>query len=569
MIYKIHPAIGVARVGNSQEWYLAPESAGGLPLLADGGDFRCTDFRDAGGKLRRQAARFQVFEYPDSDGAGAPVVPGKNGVRSIRWTVHVANKKACWYQFMANAGENGYAPDHPLRNPSKKSSTDRLALMIDPGPRTVEGPNRYAAFSRSPKRNGYEHRFPEGKLKPLSRSIDSLGEMRTDGASRLIFTGGYGISGSSAPEAVILNFANNDDWWDDISDGTVTAEVILDDKTGSVKKALSSWVIVAPPRFAPQLTNLVTLYDVIYDTSVRFMKLRPDIYVDGMWNRDYKPGWEDDILPILERAHNYRWVVAVPPKPHDFDWKRLGDPNPGFNAFRKYYLEQVRPPDQTNRFASSTTGLPMMPYLCGDNCIAQNFSTENYLTLTRTQYFYLLQWAKGSFKRGRGRALPAGEQLDRAALENCSGGAFSPGIEMSWIGRNPVIYEQPFRIRLKSRAVHAPLTLGSDLESGLEPGDLSKYQALPWQADFNECSSEQLQGRFLWWWPVQRPTFVHVDKKQQAAWIGSSNDQNAPDYVQFAQNLHMVRKWSRLGFLFNKGTRRNPLFLEVARTPPR
>jgi hypothetical protein len=181
----------------------------------------------------------------------------------------------------------------------------------------------------------------------------------------------------------------------------------------------------------------------------------------------------------------------------------------------------------------------------------------------------LLQWAKGIFEPYAATTLPAGERLDRAALENCSGGAFSPGIEMSWISRNPVIYEKPFRIRLKNRTVNAPLTLGSDLQYGLEPGDLSKYQALPWQADFNECSVEPLGDRFLWWWPVQRPTFVHIGDRQQVAWIGTSNDQNARDYVQFAQDLDMVKNWSQLGFLFNRGTPNKPRFLEVARTLPR
>jgi hypothetical protein len=31
--YKIHPAIGAARVGNSAEYSLAPEIPGGLPLV--------------------------------------------------------------------------------------------------------------------------------------------------------------------------------------------------------------------------------------------------------------------------------------------------------------------------------------------------------------------------------------------------------------------------------------------------------------------------------------------------------------------------------------------------------
>ena len=34
--YKVHPSIGVARVGDSDEHYLCPETAGGLPLLPDG-----------------------------------------------------------------------------------------------------------------------------------------------------------------------------------------------------------------------------------------------------------------------------------------------------------------------------------------------------------------------------------------------------------------------------------------------------------------------------------------------------------------------------------------------------
>ena len=34
--YKIYPAIGIARVGNSAEFYLEPETPGGLPILPKG-----------------------------------------------------------------------------------------------------------------------------------------------------------------------------------------------------------------------------------------------------------------------------------------------------------------------------------------------------------------------------------------------------------------------------------------------------------------------------------------------------------------------------------------------------
>jgi hypothetical protein len=565
--FVIHPAIGVARVGNSEKYYLAPETAGGLPLLEEGGEFRPSHFRDDDEKMRRQAVRFQVFAYESDDGPGIPVQPGTAGVKEIHWTVHVANKKASWYEFRANAGENGYSPDHPLRNAGKKTDEERMSLIIDPGPRTLTEPDRHVSFCRGSQPTGYPIRFPDGPLQPLNQPIDSLGDMWTDSAGRLIFAGGFGISGSPAQKPKIANFANNDDWWDDTSDGPVTAKVIMDD--GTIEHPVPAWVTVAPPRYAPQLLSLVTLYDAIFDVSVRSMGFRPSIFHDGLWDTTYKPSWEDDIRPILERAHHYRWVVAVPPKPHRFDWKRLGDPDPALNPYRMYYLDHVRPPDQTNRFASSTSGLPLMPYMCGDNCIAPAFSTTSYMTLTRTQYFYLMQWSRGHFTVDRAPAPSPGDELDRAALQNCSGGAFSPGIEMSWICRNPLIYSMPFRIRMKQRGENDKIGLGSDLHSGLEPGDLTKYQAVPWQADFNECSVEPVKDRFLWWWPVQRPTFVLTGAKRQVPWVGTSADQRASDFVMFADDVDMVKGWSNLGFVFDGGKKGKPHFTEVERIPPR
>jgi hypothetical protein len=157
--------------------------------------------------------------------------------------------------------------------------------------------------------------------------------------------------------------------------------------------------------------------------------------------------------------------------------------------------------------------------------------------------------------------------LDRASLENCVGGAFSPGIEMTWISRNPHIYSEPFRIKHK-RDVRPPLSLGEDFSKGLEPGDVGKYMALPWQADFNECSQEQVSDRWVWWWPVQRPTFVHIRRDQhlkQVPWVGTDQDQAAPNYVQFADDIDMVTKWNDLGFVFNEGTDEHPVFIEVER----
>src|SRR6266478_1196503 len=116
-IYRIHPSIGVARLGNSEgnvldvNFYHGPEIPGVVSMPADGRR------RDAAGFLRRQGARFRIFEFDDVDGTVPPreVLLGAE-FSNIEWTVHLANKKAFWHEFNGTAGEDGnYLPD-TLRN---------------------------------------------------------------------------------------------------------------------------------------------------------------------------------------------------------------------------------------------------------------------------------------------------------------------------------------------------------------------------------------------------------------------------------------------------------------------
>jgi len=108
------------------------------------------------------------------------------------------------------------------------------------------------------------------------------------------------------------------------------------------------------------------------------------------------------------------------------------------------------------------------------------------------------------------------EGLDRAAMENCVGGAFFPGIEVSWMIRNPNVFREPFRLK----------TVGTVLNAGMapplkiEPGLFSQQMALPWQADFWACSRTDVNllavppragpARFFGWWPAQRPDDVRI-----------------------------------------------------------
>jgi len=429
--------------------------------------------------MRRQAQRFRIYSCPSSGGEPQEIVIGQQigqqKVKQIIWTVRLANKKAIWYEFQTTDGEQGYASNHPLRNSSITNPKERLKLIIDPGSRTLTDKNQSAYFSLNRKSD--EKPFPFEGLKPDGNEIKSLGEIHTDPDGRLIVVGGFGHSGSTHSNPAISNYANNDGWWDDTSDGPVTATVILDnDQTIEVVPA---FVLVAPPAYAPQILNLITLYDTMFNVAVRQMGYRPDIYKNSFWNQEYKPNFEREIKPILERASVFPWVTAIPPKPHTFDFNLLGNTNSRYNSMRQYFFSQVRPPNMKNSLKSPTTGYPMMPYLAGDVSAGSSQKTSKFLTLTATQYFLLQQWAEGKFTTSETNTENEhpGEQLSRAVLENCVGGAFAPGIEMTWICRNPKIYSEPFRIKHKKMAPDQGLSLEMNLEEGLEPGDVTKYRS--------------------------------------------------------------------------------------------
>ena len=116
-----------------------------------------------------------------------------------------------------------------------------------------------------------------------------------------------------------------------------------------------------------------------------------------------------------------------------------------------------------------------------------------------------------------------GGDLDRGVLSNVVGGAFCPGGEVGWVMRNPSIYHAPYRIKadpafyeFQQTAAQANTSSGAsepeyssyidtslsgknDFDVGLQPGDLTKYMALPWQADFNECSTQTIDVTYLQW----------------------------------------------------------------------
>ncbi|MBR7632212.1 LodA/GoxA family CTQ-dependent oxidase [Janthinobacterium lividum] len=554
---RIHPAIGIARVGNSEEYYLGPESQAGMPLDGQDGTgglpirpgtedtvIASTELRDASGKLKRQAARFRIYQYAFDAADGVESYPlGRRGaaaevaigsmvdgkiVKDIVWTVHLANKKANSWE-----GGDGVAPFQnngapALRNPAfgepgsphfgTPADPLRLKLLvIDPGPRSVQAsrqsvqqfdaatPPSCAEAASGAVRNlpDYPVSFPRGgqpgaPAQGPGAIIASLGAITTEKNGRLLVLGGYGkacgfdAQGNYSAAAILHDNVNNDNWFDDVADGPVTAMLLFADGTARSVEG-SAWVISSDPSYAPQTANVVSLWDDLYCTWLEKMALRPAVYADGSYQTGYRSNFSTDVQPILRAASLQRWTTSLPPraiKEHDLlgKMKAAGLTYPIMNF--------IRHPDQTG----APSLKPQMPLSLGD-------AGSSLLTLTRAQYFFMDQWAHGQYVADSGDfLLGAGEALDRTVLFNCLGGRYSPGIEMGFIVRDPGLYRQawrrhdgggPFRINAQHLDYPAAVRDRPFLDAGymplrggeVQPGDVSKFMALPWHTDYNSCAT--------------------------------------------------------------------------------
>lgn len=328
--YRIHPSIGFARVGNSPHaYYLEPTGVGKLPTEwgPDGEERPVTEFKEDG-QVKRQAARFRVYRH--EEGKPPVEVSAGNGLASLKWTVHVANKKAAWYNFSELQGDVMLGQDNtyraqgiPLRNASvgSKDVVDgvpvapppggdvtkeydrkkRQQLIIDPGPRTLTGPGRWVQLDAATA-GDYKHvSFPPTDLTPYP--VTTLGAVRMTERGELLVLGGYGNAGGPTSNP-ITTFAGADGWYDDVSDGPVLAEIRTDD---GETITLNAWVVTGAPKLAPELVNITSLADTFIDVGVRQMGLCPELY--RPWPRGREPGHE--------RGRDPHDGLEHPRHPHD------------------------------------------------------------------------------------------------------------------------------------------------------------------------------------------------------------------------------------------------------------
>jgi hypothetical protein len=511
----IYPAIGVARVGNSEnEYFIGPEVTNPEPMPAG-------FYKDSSGALKRQAARFRVYGL---DEQGKVVAELDAGNASITWRVEIANKKAAWYEFDV-AMDIDQAKPVPLRN---ANIDDRSSLIIAPDPIEIKGINI----------GGSKYKFDDGEF--MGRPV-YLGELRTDEKGRLLFLGGHGLSDTIYPGNPPTTFANNDGWHDDMSDGPVDAEVIYNGEKIPVEGA---WVVCAPPNYAPDIISVQTLYDVITD-ALSGLYIAPKS----------QPSFTHDIHPLLKQLSMNQWVnqgfyVAYGyAQPYDFTdhetIRRLStitvDPNgtvtDDYREYRRQIFNYFRKPDPVQINAEA------WPWMYGDNMNVPATTPNAYFSLTKTLYGYLEQWAAGAFDQdwnpsaSEPRTIEAiddpAEQaamLTEAALWFCLGGPFHPGCEMTWPMRLPGMYTGPFRVRRRSKdnpePPYAPLLLPDDFQNQnyfttpLDcfwngPGDITRWMACPWQTDTASCRSgyESKYDPYVpTFWPAHVPNTVLAEE---------------------------------------------------------
>jgi hypothetical protein len=385
-VYRIHPGIGIARLGNSPDQFcIAAEQPAALPIACDGQgnslplgapygqEQHATRFKDEEGRIKRQAARFGIWVYDDENPGGRPLKigdeiagGGNHGTLvDIQWRVHLANKKAGWYEFKQLEGEHGYGKKHPRRNLQVKGKYARQRLIIDPGPRVVSlTGTRRAEFGREGG-GEYAATFPP-RTEP--GQIDTLGALMTDDQGRLLVLGGHGNSGTYLYDKFgqprIEHYANNDGWFDDTSDGPVMARLVFFSEEVKQNRFIDveypAWVIAAYPDYVPQIPDIVTMDEVVYDLAVRRFAYRTDLYGEAGtfdcpqeidphdtealvvwqagrlgWNPDYRPWFYRDIWPILWRPEQYMYLTSVLSQSNDphnqtargtFDPERIGTP---------------------------------------------------------------------------------------------------------------------------------------------------------------------------------------------------------------------------------------------------
>ncbi|MEI8705358.1 LodA/GoxA family CTQ-dependent oxidase [Pseudoalteromonas sp. B62] len=523
----IYPPIGVMRVGNSKDdYFIGPQQPQPVPNSDE------YAYRDKSGALKRQAAEFRIYGF---NAAGKAIKEITLDNADITWHAQLANQKSSWYEFQIalDIPEAADAPPSLLRN---NNVADRDKLHINGGQRKLSGKN---VNSKN------EHNF-------IGKFMDEdvyLGEMRSDNHGRLIMLGGHGVARNLKGD-IAVTFANNEGWYDDISDGPITAEVV---HNGVALRVEPAWVICAPPDYAPMQKSVRTMWDLMRDVAVN----------SSMLARPQRPSFTEDIQPIFSRMTNLQWVnsgfAGAFGWGGQFDYTtpewlaKLSDPSPAYQELRRTLSNNFRRTD-----VSGAQAPQLWPWLYGDAIsIPPTGSVRQHATLSNLQLSFLDQWVKGDFindyKPQSRCPVPTQpptiddypvaeqpEQLTRGAMEFCLADAFHPGCEMTWPMRTAGMYMSPFRLKhalpdtQSDHCYYGPImnhdiyTLAKGpLFGGQVAGGITRWMAIPWQTDTASCRdgySSEYDPFLPTFWPARVPNQIMNQRRYQQVLDTSLSD---------------------------------------------
>ena len=498
--YRIHPAVGIARMGNSATTYFLANEKPRQPIdpvqatIPGQADKRAAGLRDADGHLCKQGARFRVFAYEYDLVPVVGVGPPARGALLAVWECTPANYDISWTVQVAN-------------HKSQTTGTALLSAKVPNAPDPVTLPNAPASALRTFTGK------PAGRL--------DLGSCFVDGDGRLVVLGSSGkakrFEAAASPGVPASLFWAG--FEDDAADGPVTAQVtpkagsVMSDAGEPARPATGAWVVNALPAYGADLRATVTLHDLAmnhaYETAKKTRGQQPE-------DLSKLVTWTQMIRPLLLAQYSVYWAI-------DHHGMRQPYVIPAHKAKDDGYKTWLRPARRTDKLLpeniwlhfklGGTKGMPEpAPAYDSTGSIGLHSMPDLlYLTITELQQKAVDQWAAGTLPRGRGlpetSPLPLYKpyQLDLAHLETCSGGSFFPGIEVdrrahwyrTWEGRHGTCPEH-YDVRV-TREID---DTGTDVGPA-QAGYLTTHLACPWQADFKDCSGL--------YWPHSRPIRVRPE----------------------------------------------------------
>ena len=507
VIYRIHPAIGIARVGDSpRDFFIGPEAPGitPAPKAIDGPAGQKAHYKDAQHRIKRQGARFRIYEYTeDAKGVVTKVREITGADADIEWEVHLANRKAAGPLLEGTGRRNAKEQENKL--------------IIDAGPQRISGASQKMQELRGTFMGSIDVKLGDlahRRLRPLDRAR----------RSRQVAVASRERAGTFRRQRwLVRRFGRRAGARDRAVEGR---------QQGHSRRPRLGGRRTAGLRASRSRTSSRS-------TTPSTTSWRPS--TPGLAVDDTSPvSFTNDIYPILRRVSLMHWVSEAAAGPHGPGDRAhfmsrlaaLASKAKDHEAARKRIFLRLRRPD------GGGGDMPKLPKLAVQEAPGAS--------ITRTRSKRMERWAQGTFDADWPGPEPAPtpldklpEQdrphaLDRAALEACVGGPYFPGIEVSRVVLEKTTFDakRPFRINTK-----------------LPPGALTERMAVPWQADFNDCTIEEGAD----WWPGQRPNQVRRGQEQHAEWT--------PKW-DFGD---MVAKWAQLGFVVARKVGDNVEYVEDER----